>query len=84
MGQLEAMDEVIERFFLFNYSLGTYSTTVKPFKQLGAAKSMIYKVLQNLENQGATGKQLASGRPAVKLTKRKRKQLQCGNAMDTE
>ena len=57
-----------------NYSLGTNST-VKPFKQLGVAKSTVYKVLQNLENRGATeNKQLATGRSAVKLTKGKRKQ----------
>ena len=49
------MDEVIRQLFLFNYSLGTNST-VKPFKQLGVAKSTVYKVLQNLENRGATEK----------------------------
>ena len=57
-----------------NYSLGTNST-VKPFKPLGVAKSTIYKVLQNLENWSNREKQLASGRPAVNLTKGKRKQL---------
>ena len=61
---------------LINYSLGTNST-VKSFKQLPVAISTSYKVLQNLENRGATEKvkQFPSGRPAVKLTKGKRKQL---------
>ena len=67
------MDEVIGRLLLINYSFGTIST-VKPFKQLVVAKSTVYKVLQNLENWGAPQKQLASGRPAVKLTKGKGKQ----------
>ena len=58
------------------------NSTVKPFKPLGVGKSTIYKVLQNLENWGATEKQLASGRPAVSLTKGKRKQL-VNAAMDT-
>ena len=69
---LKTMEEVIGRLFLINYSLGTNSI-VKPFKQLGVAKSTIYKVLQNLENWRDTEKQLASGRPAVNLTKGKRK-----------
>ena len=68
------MDIVIGRLFLINYSLGTNST-VQPYKQLGVAKSTIYKVLQNLENWGATEKRLASGRPAVNLTNGVRKQL---------
>ena len=76
------MDEVIGRLFLINYSLGTNST-VKPFKQLGVAKSTIYKVLQSLENWWDTEKQLASGRPAVNLTKGKRKQL-VNAAMDSD
>ena len=76
------MDEVIGRLFLINYLLGTNST-VKPFKQLGVAKSTVYKVLQNLENWGATEKQFASGRPAVNLTKRKRKQL-VNRALDND
>ena len=50
VGQLEPLDEDIGRLFLINYSLGTNST-VKSFKQLGVAKSTIYKVLQNLENR---------------------------------
>ena len=70
---LKTMNEVIGRLFLINYSLGTNST-VKPFKQLGVAKSTIYKVLQSLENWWDTEKQLASERPAVNLTKGKRKQ----------
>ena len=52
---LKTMDEVIRQIFLLNFSLCTDST-VKPFKQLGVAKSTIYKVLQNLENRGATEK----------------------------
>ena len=79
---LKTMGEVIGRLFLINYSLGTNST-VKSFKQLRVAKSTIYKVLQNLENRGATEKQLASGWPAVKLTKGKRKHL-VNAAMDTD
>ena len=55
---MKTMDKVIGRLFLINCSLGTNST-VKSFKQLGVAKSTIYKVLQNLENWGATDKQLA-------------------------
>ena len=77
------MDEVIGRLFLINYSLGTNSTS-KSFKQLGVAKSTIHKVLQKLENRGATEKKkLSSGRPAVKLTKGKRKQL-VNAAMDND
>ena len=78
------MDEVIGRLFLINYSLGT-NFTLKSFKQFGVAKSTIYKVFLNLENRGATEKQLASGRPAVKLsvTKGKRKQL-VNAAMDND
>ena len=68
------MDAVIGQLFLINYSLGTNST-VKSFKQLRVAISTIYKVFQNLEKRGATEKQFASGRAAVKLTKGKRKQL---------
>ena len=79
---LKTMDEVIGQLFLINYSLGTNST-VKSFKQLGVAKSVIYKVLQNLENRGATEKQLSSRRTAVKLTKGKRKQL-VNAAMDND
>ena len=79
---LKTMDEVIGRLFLINYSLGTNST-VKPFKQLGVAKSTIYKVVQNLENWGATEKQLASRWPAVNFTKGKRKQL-VNAAMDND
>ena len=71
---MKTVDEVIGRLFLINYSLGTNSI-VKPFKQFGVAKTTIYKVLQKLENRGATEKQLASGRPVVNLTKGKRKQL---------
>ena len=58
---LKTIFEVIRRLFLLNHLLGTIST-VQPFKQLGLAKSEL-------------GKQLASGRSAVKLTKMKRKQL---------
>ena len=79
---VKTMDEVIGRLFLINYSLGTNST-VKPFKQLGVAKSTIHKVLQSLENWWDTEKQLASGRPAVNLTKWKRKQL-VNAAMDND
>ena len=79
---LKTMEEVIGRLFLINYSLGTKSN-VKPFKQLGLAKSTIYIVLRNLENWGATEKQLSSRRPAVNLNKGKRKELVNG-AMDND
>ena len=75
------MDAVIGRIFLVNYSLGTNST-LNPFKQFVVAKSTIYN-LQSLENWLDKEKQLASGRPAVNLTKGKRKQL-VNEAMDND
>ena len=80
---LKTMDEVIGRLFLINYSLGTKST-VKSFKQLGVAKSTMCKVLQNLENRGATEKQLASGWPAVKLINGKTGKQLVNVAMDND
>ena len=73
---MKTMVEVFGRLFQLNYSLGTNST-VKPFRQLamGVAKSMIYKVLQNLENRGTPEKQVRSGWSPGELTKRKRKEL---------
>ena len=80
--KLKTKDAAIGWLFLIYYSLRSNST-FKPFKQLEVAKSTIYKVLQNLENKGATEKQLASGRPAVKPTKGKRKHL-VNMAMDND
>ena len=76
------MNEVIGRLFVINYFVGTNST-VKLFKQLGVAKTTIYKVLQSLENRRVTEKQLASRQSAVNLTKGKRKQL-VNAAMDND
>ena len=60
----------------FSYSIiRSAETPVKFFYQLEVFKSMIYQGRVNLENREATEKQLASGWPAVQLTKGKRKQL---------
>ena len=77
--KLKTMDEVIGRLFLLNYLLGTNST-VKPFQQLGVAKSTIYKVLQNLANWGATGKQICKWAACGEAHQEDEKAAcQCGN-----
>ena len=73
VGQFEDHGWIVGWLYLLKYSHGKNST-VKPFKQLGVAKSMIYQVLQNVDNRGATEKQLAYGWSIVRLTKRKREQ----------
>ena len=56
-----------------NYLFAWQKFPCKILQAVGVAKSTIYKVLQYLESRGVTEKQFARGRPAVKLTKGKRK-----------
>ena len=59
-----------------NYSLGTNQFHCQTLQaRLEVAKFTIYEVIQSLGNWWDTEKQLASGRPAVNLTRGKRKQL---------
>ena len=73
VGQLEDHGWIVGWLYLLKYSHGKNST-VKPFKQLVVAILMIYQVLQNVDNRGASEKQLAYGWSIVRLTKRKREQ----------
>ena len=78
-GNLKTMDEVIGQFFLLNYSLGT-NFTVKPFKQLGVAKSTISKVFQNVENWGAHRKTTCKWMACSEARQREEKAAcQCGH-----
>lgn len=71
---LKTRRDLIVQFYELHKSLGE-KYTVKHFKDLGVARSSIYKIIRTYQDRKTTERQPGSGRPALKLTPQRRKRL---------
>ena len=71
---LQQRRDVIGQFYKANIDQGK-SYTVKHFLKMGVPRATIYRACASMERNYTTKRKPGSGRPAVKITKRKETQL---------